>query len=1324
MWQVTVCLSMIYMSVTATGQDCNLPILSKFENPTTVGFSMSWLDFNDEVAYYEIELGTKGFSRTLTPTISQITEKTINLDQLNSGVTYEIYIRSICTTPDTSLWNGPYFYNTVIDNNTTCDLSLAISDNNCPNRQEFLINVDTQNSGTIGQDIDITSVELLIDHTWPPDLQLRLTAPTGESALLSRHNGNGQDNYGDISILDCSSPAIFSDYACEGITEYVPPFVGQFRPEDQLRDIFDGVNASGNWILEICDRAAGDVGILKAIKINFTDFLCAIPQDFIVENIEADNVLLSWTEVDICQNYKLSYRQIDAPLAETSVDFVECDKNTFTISGLESNTTYIVTINTVCSDNNESNTSCVLDFTTACGNSQFTESFDALPICNISCDSICVISPLWHNVEGSTQWLVNDGPTLSQRTGPSSDITSKGNYIYIENNPTECASEDVILESNCISVTDFGECNLSFYYHMYGTQVQSLSVEAQYGDGIWQSLWSLSGNQGDAWNYQSISIPQAITVGAIRIIATKSDNAIRNDIAIDQIKLIGVDTVSPMEYYIDQDQDGFGIPEVTFFSCETSPPVGYADNSDDCDDNNPLINPAATEINCNLIDENCNGNGDDVSTTDLQYTVTNIQQESCLGLADGTIEITVSNGQPPYNYSWSNGAETPTLSNIETGIYYVTLSDVGDCMLESEPIFVGFDNVINYSIANITSPSCSGQADGSIGILVSGGLPPYDISWASGIEGLTATGLSDGFYAAAITDTNGCMAITDSIQLTSPQVITAGIAIQRDVDCPGGNDGFLQLGITGGIPPYDILWSNNVMSIINSQLEEGTYTVTITDSQGCENVIDNIIVNDPQTLSISIDNQEDVSCSDGSDGMLDISVDGGIPPYSYFWSDGTRTEDLLEVVAGRYSLTVTDFNACSAIVSDLSITEPSSIDIEIENLLAVDCPGSNDGLIDVMVTGGVSDYSYNWSTTDGIDSQSDALINLSSGLYSLTVVDALGCKSVPLFFEILNRNNAIDVRTAFVDDIQCFGDSTASIMAEIGNGQSPYDYNWSSGKKTIKNSIRDTLYDLIAGSYNLTVTDGEGCTGVSDIISIDEPEEIKIDSFAIEENLCWYDTEGTIELTASGGSGSLQYHWSNDDNMASIRDLVNGNYSVTISDDLGCELVVDDILLSSHEAITFSSIIQNTNTENGAINIQLQSGLQPVIYNWYDPVIIENSSTISGLSPGTYNVMIEDAAGCIMDTSFVIDMLSRVSDTEALSIDIYPNPGLGEINILMDNSSDVEVSVYNINGGKVHRELVVTNKENRLDLQHLMDGLYMIMISQNGKSKSFKYMKL
>jgi len=1284
---------------------------------------MSWIDFNDEVAYYEVELGTKGFSRTLTPTISQITEQSIDLDQLNSGTTYEIYIRSICTPTDTSLWNGPYFYNTVIDNNTACDLTLAISDNNCPNRQEFLINVGNQNSGTIGQDIDMSSVELLIDHTWPPDLQLRLTSPTGESALLSRHHGNGKDNYGDISILDCTSPAIFSDYACESITEYAPPFVGQFRPEDQLRDIFDGINASGNWILEICDRAAGDIGILKAIKINFTEFLCAIPQEFIVENVEADNVLLSWAHVDICQNYKISYRKIDAPLAETSVDFVECDENSFTISGLESNTTYIVTINTLCSDNNESNASCVLEFTTACSNSNFTESFDELPICDISCDSTCIISAFWHNIKSSTQWLINNGPTLSLRTGPSSDITTKGNYIYIENNPAECPSEDVILESNCISVTDSGDCNISFYYHMYGTQIQSLRVDAQYGDGSWQSLWSLSGNQGNAWNYQSIFIPRAIAVGSIRIVATKSDNAIRNDIAIDQIKLIGVDSVSPIKYFLDRDQDGFGIPETTIFSCETRPPNGYADNSDDCDDSNPLINPAATEINCNLIDENCNGNGDDVSTTDLQYTVAKIGQESCLGLTDGTIEISVSNGQPPYNYSWSNGAETPILSNIGTGIYYVTISDISGCLLESEPIFVGFDNVINYSISNITSPICSGQADGSISILVSGGLPPYDISWTSGFEGLTATELLDGFYSATITDTNGCMAITDSIQLTSPQVITAGIAIQRDVDCPGGNDGFLQLGITGGIPPYDILWSNNVMSIINSQLEEGTYTVTITDSQGCENVIDNIIVNEPQTLSISIDNQEDVSCSDGSDGMLDISVDGGIPPYSYFWSDGTRTEDLLEVVAGSYSLTVTDFNACSAIVSDLNIVEPAAINIDIENLLSVDCPGSNDGLIDVIVTGGVSGYSYNWSTTDGVDSQSDGLTELSSGLYSLTVVDALGCKSEPLFFEVLNRNNAINVRTVLVDDILCFSDSTASIMAEIENGQSPYDYNWSSGRKIIKNSLRDTLYDLIAGSYNLTVTDGEGCTGVSDMISIDEPEEIKVDTISIEENLCWYDTEGTIDMSASGGSGSLQYNWSNDDNTASIRDLENGNYSVTISDDLGCELVVDDILLSSHEEITFSSIIQNTNTENGAINIQLQSGLQPISYNWYDPVIIENSSSVSGLAPGTYNVIIQDAVGCVVDTSLVIDMVSGIFETEALSVDIYPNPGIGEIIILMDNSSDVEVSVYNINGSKVHQEIITTEKQNRLDLQHLTDGLYMIMISQKGKSKSFKYMK-
>ena len=165
--------------------------------------------------------------------------------------------------------------------------------------------------------------------------------------------------------------------------------------------------------------------------------------------------------------------------------------------------------------------------------------------------------------------------------------------------------------------------------------------------------------------------------------------------------------------------------------------------------------------------------------------------------------------------------------------------------------------------------------------------------------------------------------------------------------------------------------------------------------------------------------------------MIDVSIVGGTAPYSFFWSEGSRTEDLLNINAGAYSLTVNDFNGCLVTYEDIVIDSPVPISVDIDNIINVNCPASENGLITVNVSGGQPNYIYNWSVTDGIESQSNELSSLNAGLYSLTVVDEFGCKSNPLFFEIVNRNRAIDVEAQLLNSSVCFGDSTASILSLI-----------------------------------------------------------------------------------------------------------------------------------------------------------------------------------------------------------------------------------------------------------------------------------------------------
>lgn len=180
-------------------QDCGLPIISSFSNPTLNGFEIKWLDFNQGQITYDLEWGLNGFDQTGTPSIAGLNIKSYTLINLSPGKTYELYIRSQCENGATSEWNGPYFHNTVISNNDSCDLELEISDDRCPLDDVFYVNIEGYDGFSLGEDLVIEQVELLVNHPWPPDLNIKIKSPTGTEMTLSQHNGDGSDNYGNTT---------------------------------------------------------------------------------------------------------------------------------------------------------------------------------------------------------------------------------------------------------------------------------------------------------------------------------------------------------------------------------------------------------------------------------------------------------------------------------------------------------------------------------------------------------------------------------------------------------------------------------------------------------------------------------------------------------------------------------------------------------------------------------------------------------------------------------------------------------------------------------------------------------------------------------------------------------------------------------------------------------------------------------------------------------------------------------------------------------------------------------------------------------------------
>ena len=1304
------------------GQDCDLPLLSSFENPSVDGVTISWLDFNS-TALWDIEFGLKGFVRNQIPDVTNIAEKTFTFSGLESGSTYEVYIRSICVV-GTSDWNGPYFFNTVIEQGNACNLGLAISDDRCPIADVFLIEVDGYDNFALGQNIVLEQVELLIAHPWPPDLQLNLMSPDGIEVPLSIHNGNiGGDNYGDITQDDCAGALVFSDNACETIADAQPPFVGIFRPEGLFSTLSTGASPNGQWELHVCDRASGDIGTLEHIALEFSESACIVPPSFRVVDTESTNITLSWDDFINCETLEIVFRKVNDPIQLSSSRFVVCEEMTLTITDLEPNETYVLQVTSSCGTGGRSPESCETFFSTTCANSLHVENFDIQQPCELSCEANCNLNSIWRNANSNlSDWLVNSGPTPTSFTGPSSDARIDGQYAYIENQNSRCPEATSIhLISQCLTnIINDTSCDLSFSYHMFGRDIGRLAVESSTDSTNWITHWEMEGDQGDEWQNASVDISESFVRGLLRISAYKPDGSSRGDIAIDNIKLLSFDTITPLTFYADLDGDGFGDPDKALLVCSNSIPDGFAQNGLDCDDNSGDIYPGAPEIQCNQIDENCNGDDDDSSAENINYIVGSILSESCVGLNNGSISIQAFNGQSPYSYQWSDGQSGSTISNLSTGIYFCTISDVGGCQVFTEPIFVGFDDIIVYSVRQIGDPSCFGVDDGFIEILLEGGTPPYSILWNNGRRGSRITQLADGSYNATISDALNCSVTIDSIELIGPQILTSGVVLSVDNDCYLDSTGFIQIDNFGGVPPYNIKWSTGAETNIISNLGADIYSVTVTDQNGCQDVINEISITQPDSITIAINNIENISCHGERNSLVDISIQGGTEPFSYFWSDGSNSQDLVNKIAGQYSVTVTDINSCISVLNGVVINEPEEIKIELDSLVNVNCIGSETGFVQVSVTGGNSPYLYNWGIFDGNSMQSERLSALSPGQYSLTVVDAFNCKSTAYTAEVVNIDVPIEIGLDIIADVACDGDSTGIVLAQVSNGVLPLDYNWSNGQKTISTMQSDTLKDVIAGSYNLTITDNEGCIGITDSITVfsNEPLEFSVDE--IVDNLCFNDVAGIISISLSGASPPYSIIWNNGMSTETISNLENESYSATITDNFNCTEIIGPFEITSPSKLELEADIVNPGSNGlGLIALDVIGGNGPYTFMWDSPIQFEDDEVAEDLLEGSYSVTIIDSNGCQIDSTFHLQT-SAVTNIGKSIISLYPNPSNGHfiITTLSTGSRIRQIHIYSSEG-----KMLENRKINSYSVDVAIDypsGLYLIEIVTSDGTRQLK----
>ncbi|RMD72819.1 MAG: hypothetical protein D6818_05745, partial [Bacteroidetes bacterium] len=411
---------------------------------------------------------------------------------------------------------------------------------------------------------------------------------------------------------------------------------------------------------------------------------------------------------------------------------------------------------------------------------------------------------------------------------------------------------------------------------------------------------------------------------------------------------------------------------------------------------NPIAAPPATTTYTVTATNThgCTGTGSvTVTVWDLPFPQVSVQDESCYQCADGQASANPATGQPPYTYAWSTGATTPAITGLAPGTYSVTVTDANGCTASETFEVQPYVCPVITANLQITHESCYQCANGAIAANPTGGTPPYTFAWSNGSTAPTIHDLAPGSYAVTITDAANCSIV--DIAVVNPFICPDSLAANAtatDETCLDCHDGTATANPTGGNPPYAFTWSTGDTTQTITGLAPGSYSLTVTDANGCTDV-DTVTVNPftcPDSLAANATATNE-SCLDCHDGTASANPTGGTPPYTFAWSTGDTTQTITGLAPGQYSLTVTDANGCTDVdtVTVNAFICPAGL---AANATATDetCLNCHDGTATANPTGGNPPYAFAWSTGD----TTQTITGLAPGQYSLTVTDANGCTVV------------------------------------------------------------------------------------------------------------------------------------------------------------------------------------------------------------------------------------------------------------------------------------------------------------------------------------------
>jgi len=623
----------------------------------------------------------------------------------------------------------------------------------------------------------------------------------------------------------------------------------------------------------------------------------------------------------------------------------------------------------------------------------------------------------------------------------------------------------------------------------------------------------------------------------------------------------------------------------------------------------------------------------------LTVTATDV---TCNGGNDGTATATYTNPTGSVTYVWSNTVQTTqTITAVMANTYAVTATDANSCSLTgSATVNQPAAPIMTVTVVDATCNGANGSATANP---VGGGAFTY--VWSSTAQTTQTIQIPAGNnYTVTATDASSCNQ-TAAYVVTEP----TGMNIQEahnNVKCNGGADGDIQLTVTGGVGPnYTYTWSPNVSTgNVAGSLTAGVYNIIITDQNSCTADTAITITEPAQPVTLNVQSTN-VPCFGQNNGSITITATGGTGNnYTYTWSPNVSTTNSASNLSpNTYSVTVGDVNNCT-VQTSVTISEPQFPLTLVTSSRNLTCNGSNDGSAAVYVSGGTFPYTYVWNPNV---TTADSVGGLAANTYAVTVTDNNSCSSNASM--VITEPAVLTAIETHVN-VLCNGNATGAVHVTAAGGTPGYAYIWTNNVSTT-----DSANNLMAGTYNVTVTDTNACSATASAV-VTEPAVLSVTATSTNVSCNPGPADGTI--TAVGAGGVTAYTFSATDGTNNYNSangyftaLSAGTYTVNVTDQNSCSATTTATINQPTQLVpqVLPTDVSCYHYTNGVITATATGGALGYMYE-FSTGLTNTTGILQGVPAGVYAVTITDANGC-----YVVDS-AEVTEPDSVIIQVSPNP--------------------------------------------------------------------